>query len=132
VADQQVSFVGEFNELEHGNPDGPSLRSAVRDHAGMYAHELVAYLRSGAVLAATVAVVRDVLAPDSAAIGGLQVLTDGRWLWYSDLAHYVDRYHVELDPRFVAHAQRSNWTIPQVSRAELLALEAVFLSDSSG
>lgn len=130
--DEQVSFVGEFNELEHGRPDGPSLRSAVRARPCMCAHELVAYLRSGAVLAASAAVVRDVLAPDHAVIGGLQMLTDGRWIWYSDLAHYVECYHVELDPQFVAHAQSRNWAVPQISRAELLPLEAVFLGGSGG
>ena len=34
------------------------------------------------------------LSETDAFIGGLHLLTDGHWLWYSDLAHYVGRYHV--------------------------------------
>jgi hypothetical protein len=41
------------------------------------------------------------LSSTGAVIGGLHLLTDGKWLWYSDLAHYVERYHVALDPGFV-------------------------------
>ncbi|GLW71981.1 hypothetical protein Kpho02_42800 [Kitasatospora phosalacinea] len=31
-------------------------------------------------------------------VAGLHLLTDGHRLWFSDLAHYVGRYQVELDP----------------------------------
>jgi hypothetical protein len=67
--------------------------------------ELVGYLRAGVVLAATTTLARDVLSPVNAVIGGLHLLTDGRWCWYSDLAHYVERYHVALDPQFITHAR---------------------------
>jgi hypothetical protein len=83
------------------------------------------------VLAATSGFVSDILSPDSAVIGGLHLLTDGQWLWYSDLAHYVERYHVALDPCFVAHAQSKNWTVPQLSHADLLAMEAELFDDTA-
>uniref|UniRef100_A0A8D4BEE0 Uncharacterized protein n=1 Tax=Streptomyces pratensis (strain ATCC 33331 / IAF-45CD) TaxID=591167 RepID=A0A8D4BEE0_STRFA len=131
VSDARVPFVGDFRELEQGSPDGPSLRSAVKAEASVSARELVKYLRSGALLAATTTLVRDVLATDNPVIGGLHLLTDGHWLWYSDLAHYVEHYHAALDPQFIAHAQANGWTVPQLDDADLLALEAVLLGDDT-
>ncbi|MFF3468476.1 hypothetical protein [Streptomyces sp. NPDC002619] len=127
--DERFPEVGNFRELGRGRPDGPSLRAAVRDKAPAHAGELVEYLRNGTVLVATTTLVHDVLSHSNAVIGGWHLLTDGRWLWHSDLAYYVERYHVVLDPRFLAHAQGNNWTVPELTEAELLALEAVLLGD---
>ncbi|WP_051731868.1 hypothetical protein [Kitasatospora phosalacinea] len=49
-------------------------------------------------------------APDApggagASVAAPHLLTDGHRLWFPDLAHYVDRYHVEPDLAFVAHAR---------------------------
>ncbi|MFE6049253.1 hypothetical protein ACFQ6N_00675 [Kitasatospora sp. NPDC056446] len=131
VIDEMFPFVGEFRELGHGRPDGPSLRSAVRAQESANARELVEYLRAGTVLAATTTLVHDVLSPDYAVIGGLHLLTDGHWLWYSDLAHYVERHHVALDPQFIAHARSNDWTAPLLSEADLLAVEAKLLGDAA-
>ncbi|MFE0685903.1 hypothetical protein ACFW17_34580 [Streptomyces sp. NPDC058961] len=108
-------FVGDFRELEYGSPDGPSIRAAVRTAASAYEGDLVRYLRAGTTLVATPSAVPDVLSESAAFIGGLHLFTDGQWLWYSDLAHYVGLYHVALDPAFVEHARSNNWTVPQVS-----------------
>ncbi|MEU7116658.1 hypothetical protein [Streptomyces sp. NPDC046182] len=131
MSDARVPFVGDFRELEQGNPDGLSLRSAVRAEQPANARELVKYLQNGALLAATTTLVRDVLALDNPVIGGLHLLTDGHWLWYSDLAHYVEHYHLALDAQFIAHAQANGWTVPQLDDTELLALEAVLLGDDT-
>ncbi|MFD4127167.1 hypothetical protein ACFXKK_10470 [Streptomyces globisporus] len=131
VSSARDRFVGDFRDLEHGSPDGPSLRSAVGAEAPSNAVELVKYLLSGALLAATTTLVHDVLTPDNSVIGGLHLLTDGHWFWYSDLAHYVEHYHVALDPQFIAHAQASGWTVPQLDDADLLALEALLLGDDA-
>ncbi|MFI9275271.1 hypothetical protein ACIGXM_31850 [Kitasatospora sp. NPDC052896] len=129
MSDARVPFVGDFRELAQGSPDGPSLRYATRAEAFDGAREPAEYLRSGALPAATTTLARDVLAPDNPVIGGLHLLTDGYWLWYSDLAHYVEHYHVALDPRFITHAQANGWTVPQLDDADLLALQAVLLGD---
>ncbi|MFJ6514974.1 hypothetical protein ACIQMO_13555 [Streptomyces sp. NPDC091406] len=131
MSDARVPFAGDFRELGHGSPDGPSLRSAVRVEAPINACELVEYLRSGALLAATTTLVHDVLTPENSVIGGLHLLTDGHWFWYSDLAHYVEHYHVALDPQFIAHAQAGGWTVPHLDDADLLALEALLLGDDA-
>lgn len=122
-------FLGEFRELEHGRTDGPSLRDCVRRQGAPYEADLVRYLRAGSVLAATTSRVHDVLSARNDLIGGLHLLTDGEWFWYTDLAHYVEQYHVPLDARFVDHARGRGWTPPQLSDAELARIEETFFPD---
>ncbi|MFJ7157070.1 hypothetical protein ACIQUQ_19250 [Streptomyces sp. NPDC101118] len=116
-------YLGGYRELDHGNPGGPSLRDAVRDRPGPDEAGLVRYLRAGAVLAAATSDVYDVLAPGHERIDGLRVLTDGAWCWYSDLAHYVERYHVALDEEFVRRAREHGWTPPVPTEDDLRRLE---------
>ncbi|MFF0463783.1 hypothetical protein [Streptomyces mexicanus] len=104
------------------------MRTAAPQHEG----DLVQYLRAGTTLVATPSVVPDVLSETGALIGGLHLLTDGHWLWYSDLAHHVWRYHVELDPAFIEHARSNNWTVPQVGDQHLEAMVTLLLGDEHG
>ncbi|PBC92584.1 hypothetical protein BX281_0261 [Streptomyces sp. Ag82_O1-15] len=123
-------FLGEFRELSHGRPDGPALRDSVRGHAAPDEDKLVGYLRSGSALAVTGSRVHDVLRQDSELIGALELHTDGEWFWYSDLAHYVERYHAALDEAFINHAHALDWTPPQLSAEDLIrigeTLDALF------
>ncbi|MGW0315143.1 hypothetical protein [Streptomyces flavidovirens] len=119
-------FIGEFQELEHGRTNGPSLRGSVRSEGEAHEADLVRYLRAGSVLAATTSRVHDVLSPGKELIGGLHLLTDGEWFWYTDLAHYVEHYHVPVDARFVDHARRRSWTPPELSDADLVRISEVF------
>ncbi len=128
---QADRFIGEFQELKHGRSDGPSLRAAMRDHAGPDELRPVEYLRSGSTLAATGASVHDVLSPGRELIDGLQLLTDGRWFWYSDLAHYVELYHVALGDRFVRHARDQNWAAPPLTTAELSKIGEALCDDDN-
>jgi hypothetical protein len=123
-------FLGEFRELAHGRPDGPALRDSVRDHAAPDEEKLVHYLRAGARLAFTGSRVHDVLSPDRELIGALELYTDGEWFWYSDLAHYIERYHVPLDEAFIKYAHARHWTPPRLSTEDLIrigdTLDALF------
>jgi hypothetical protein len=130
-------FLGEFQELAHGRPGGPALRDSVRDHAAPGEEKLVRYLRSGSALAVTGSPVHDALSNEL--IGALELHTDGEWFWYSDLAHYVERYHVPLDETFVDHARRHHWTAPKLSAEDLIrigdtldALDAEDAGDTHG
>ncbi|MGW4914394.1 hypothetical protein [Streptomyces sp. NPDC004270] len=125
-------FVGDFKELEYGRRDGLSIRAAVRATAPEYEGQLVGYLRAGTLLVGSPSAVPDVLSGSGAFIGGLHLLTDGHWLWYSDLAHYVGHYHVELDPAFIEHARGNNWTVPQVNDEHLEAMVALLIGDDDG
>lgn len=125
-------FVGEFRELGHGRPDGPSLHAAVRDQGDQDEQSLARYLREGGVLAVTGTRLYDILSPERELIGGLSLLTDGQWFWYSDLAHYVERYHVALDQRFVQHARSRNWSPPELTDDELVEIgDALFDEDEA-
>ncbi|MER7185470.1 hypothetical protein ABT404_39430 [Streptomyces hyaluromycini] len=122
-------FLGEFRELGHGRTDGPSLRDCVRREGEAYEADLVRYLRAGSLLAATTSRVHDILSSGNELIGGLHLLTDGEWFWYTDLAHYVEHYHVPLDARFVDHACDRGWRPPQLSDAELARIADAFFPD---
>ncbi|WP_329111997.1 hypothetical protein [Streptomyces sp. NBC_01353] len=122
-------FLGEFRELKHGRPDGPSLHACVRTEGIPNEEDLVRYLRAGRVLAATGSVVHDVLSPTNELIDRLHLLTDGEWFWHTDLAHYVERYHVPVDARFVEHARLRGWSPLQLSDAELIRIAEAFFPD---
>ncbi|MET9516027.1 hypothetical protein [Streptomyces sp. NPDC002994] len=89
------------------------------------------YLRAGTVLAATGARLYDVLSPGRELIGGLRLLTDGQWFWYSDLAHYVERYHVAVNEQFLQHARRRNWNPPRLSHTDLDGIQERLFRDES-
>ncbi|WP_079000539.1 hypothetical protein [Streptomyces sp. AS58] len=125
-------LLGEFRELEHGNPDGPSLIAAVRSEGHPYEADLVRYLRAGSVLAATGSAVYDFLSPTGEFIDGLHLLTDGEWFWHTDLAHYVERYHVPVDDRFVDHARHRGWIPPQLCDDQLIQIaDTLFPGDEA-
>ncbi|MFF9147771.1 hypothetical protein ACF1BN_23240 [Streptomyces sp. NPDC014861] len=125
-------FIGDFRELGHGRSDGPSLHAAVRDEGDQDEQSLARYLCEGGVLAVTGTRLYDILSPERELIGGLSLLTDGQWFWYSDLAHYVERYHVALDQRFVQHARSRNWSPPELTDDELVEIgDALFDEDEA-
>jgi len=113
-----VKRIGFFRELEHGNPDGPSLKDVTRPNAGLHDAAVVEYLKKGIVMMAAPGIVRDVLNPGGP-IGSLSILTDGTYAWPSDLAYYVERYHAIVPVDFVAHAAEHGWEIPPVDPARL-------------
>ncbi|MEU6213447.1 hypothetical protein ABZ891_26540 [Streptomyces sp. NPDC047023] len=123
-------FLGEFRELKHGSPEGPSLVAAVRTEGDSHEDDLVRYLRGGSVIAATTSAVYDFLSPTNEFIDGLRLLTDGEWFWRTDLAHYVERYHVSVDDRFVAHARHRGWVPPQLSEAQLVQIADTVFPDN--
>lgn len=74
---------------------------------------MLQYLRSGEVFAVAPGISRDVL--DGSIIGAPSQLTDGVWSWSGDLAHHVERYHLELPKAFVEHMRLKGWiasTVP--------------------
>lgn len=110
---------GFFRELGHGLPSGPSLEDA-RDPS-MPSEErarLAGYLRSGHVVAATSALVDDVLDPSRTEVSTMNVVTDGHWVWPADLAYYVEQYGVTLPDALAARAHAGP---PDVSDGEAAA-----------
>ncbi len=122
-------FLGQFRELKHGSPQGPSLIAAVRSEGDPHEEDLVRYLRAGSVIAATGSAVYDFLSPTNELIDRLHLLTDGEWFWHIDLAHYVERYHVAVDDLFVAHARHRGWAPPQLSDDQLVRIADTFFPE---
>lgn len=81
------------------------------------------YLRSGYMTLAIMEISHDVLNRTFEYPGGSAILTDGTYYWRADATEYVLRYGSGLSPDFMAHAQRSNWKIPQMSREEVIAVD---------
>ncbi|MGI5170060.1 hypothetical protein ACQEU3_37485 [Spirillospora sp. CA-253888] len=122
-------FLDGFRELSYGNPDGPSLCSALRERAGEDDSLVVSYLRAGTVLAVSGSgMARDVLSPQAEPIERLVLLTDGHWLWHSGLDYFVERYHLRLDERFVEHVRVLQGVPPAVDETRLFELEQELLS----
>jgi hypothetical protein len=50
------------------------------------------------------------------------VLTDGQYAWPSDLAYYVERYHVRLPDDFVSVIAAHGWRVPEAVDLQRLRL----------
>ena len=130
--------VGFFADLPHGYPDGEVLAERIGSGDVAAQAGLVGYLTKGSVASMGRAVptigqnLFDVLSPERTPIGPLNVLTDGVWVWPSDLAYYVRVYNVGLPAEFVEWARLLDWVPPPVDEftskstaAELLLFEAL-------
>ncbi len=119
----KLNRVGFFQELKHGDKVGMSLKKAVRNTPSENENKIVEYLDKGVVLCVTAALVSDVLDESKGIIGNLEILTDGIWVWPSDLLYYVKFYHVVLDASFMEHIKKNEWTIPNREDIDLSGLE---------
>lgn len=110
--------VGYFRELLHDDSEAPSIHDAVRIEPHPEADRILAYLQSGIGLSGAGRYVLDVLDPKPRGIAPLSQKTDGVWLWMSDLAYYVAKYHVALPDEFLAHMKQNDWKVPVPSPSE--------------
>ena len=56
---------------------------------------------------------RDILSDDRKIIGSLTLLTDGVFLWPSDLHYYFNFYSVELPHDFIQHIEENAGVFPK-------------------
>ncbi|MGN6634113.1 MAG: hypothetical protein ACTHJ6_01455 [Oryzihumus sp.] len=100
--------VGFFAQRHGGARPGPDLRAALADPlpAGDRA-DVVRYLLTAHVLAATSSRVVDVLNPELGEVSGENVHTDGEYLWPEDLAYYVQTYGARPPQAFLEHIRRA-------------------------
>ncbi|WP_157982388.1 hypothetical protein [Nocardiopsis sp. FIRDI 009] len=125
-----VEKIGFFRELSHGDDRGESLKSHVSKGDETRKGKIAEYLDRGSVVAASTQVLFDVLDEKCPAICSLSVLTDGVWLWPSDLSYYVREYNVRLPDRFVRHAESTGWAPMIPSEEELDEIEEDFMGSS--
>lgn len=115
--------VGFFRELVGGDPVGPSIYDALPAEPTPADPLVLDYLERGVLLVFSPGVVADVLNPRPAPIAALSLLTDGVWIWRSDLSSYVRTYHLALPPAFLAHIEARGYAPPRPDEIDLLALE---------
>lgn len=100
--------VGFYRELPYGDAQDPSLRESLGSAPVPHAREIAEYLRAAPILAVAPMVSYDVLDADRP-LGTPSLLTDGVWAWPSDLAHYVERHHLQVPGEFLDHMRARNW-----------------------
>jgi hypothetical protein len=103
--------VGFFREMPHGRPGDPSLAEARASAPAPHQAELAAYLDAGHLYIATPSLGLDVF-DRKTRIASPHYLTDGRYVWPGDLAHYVRKYNVRLTGEFFEHAMVGGWKVP--------------------
>lgn len=112
-------FAGFFREIRHGHPEGPSLRASLAPEPHRDEERIVSYLEHGTHLAVTGSLATDVLRDDSKPIVALGTLTDGVWIWPSDLPYYVATYHARVPDELIARAASLGWVPPQLDHKAL-------------
>jgi hypothetical protein len=115
----ELQRTGFFREMPHGDAADPSLADARRPTPSPHEDRIAAYLDAGHVYLASPGTTQDVFDPETQ-IGPPHQLTDGRFLWPGDLAHYVRTYHVRLDGSLLAHMLANGWAVS--AGVELTAL----------
>ena len=105
----RLKRVGFFRELDHGMENGASLKDSVLQKPQANEDKIIKYLKTGIVYCNSPGLVMDVLVKENGVIGNLNILTDGEWIWPSDLSYYVELYHVKLNEDFVMHMEKVNW-----------------------
>jgi hypothetical protein len=115
--------VGFFREFAYGDPNGPSLRAAVRPDPAPDEIPMAVYLYRAVVLAAVSGASDDVLDPAGGYAPPPHLMTDGVWLWPADLSYYVRRYHVRLPDEFVAHMRARAFRPPGEGEIALSAVK---------
>ena len=119
----KLNKVGFFQELPHGDTDGPILKDLIRKEANKQQNEIIQYLVSGVELITCLGVTSDILDPSSDVIISPNIITDGTWAWPLDLSYYVKAYNIELPKEFTKHIENNNWEIPIITDEILFTLE---------
>ncbi|WP_329411495.1 hypothetical protein OG802_17135 [Streptomyces sp. NBC_00704] len=124
TGDTMIEQAGFYREL--GGADGgaaaPSLRDAARSTGERDEERLLAYLEASHEIYTVMGAERDVIADDVWITGAGSLITDGTYVWPTELAYYVRRHHVALLPEFAAHIRARNYVSPPVPREQALAI----------
>lgn len=102
--------IGWFRELGHDTAWFLEHWKGRRD--ATHTADVARYLRAGKIMIFSPGFARDIY--DRSVIAGTHSMrTDGDFVWPDVLAHYVEKYGVELPPMFEAHMAAAGWNPPQ-------------------
>ena len=113
---------GFFREVSYGADDGPSILDHIGRLTGSDKERVLDYLRGGTVIDSLLLVTVDVVDEARPPIGGLSLLSDGEWIWPSDLEHYVELYDCAVPEDFHAHMQRRKWSTTRLTDDEIATI----------
>lgn len=119
----KLKAVGFFKELKHGMQDGGSLKENISNKPQFDEDKIIKYLEEGVIYCISPGLTIDILGKSHEIKDSLKILTDGVWIWPSDLSYYVKKYHVKLNEHFILHMKNANWTVPSREEIKLGQLE---------
>lgn len=70
------------------------------------------YLRSGVTSGIVMMVEYDHSAMPEACLGSVGLMSDGKWLWPSSLAYYVEKYDLGVPAEFLEDMAHNDWLVP--------------------
>ncbi|QND17824.1 hypothetical protein HB775_29365 (plasmid) [Rhizobium leguminosarum bv. trifolii] len=108
---KQLRRIGFFRELPYGSPEGLSINSSFSEFSSEKKAKVISYLRSGTACVVSPGMSRDVISAERNIIGALSLLTDGVFLWPSDLAYYIEKYSVGIPQEFLEHMEQNVWVV---------------------
>lgn len=107
----KLKKIGFYKELKHGIKYDESLKESVCLVPQVNEGKIIEYLENGVIYCISPGLIKDILDESEPIIGSLKLLTDGEWVWPSDLPYYVKKYHVKLKKDFLLHVQARNWIL---------------------
>lgn len=110
---------GFFRELSYCDDSSPSILDSTGRLPSADKQRVLRYLMAGTVAEELLLVTTDVLHEDRPPIGGLELLTDGEWLWPSDLAYYIEIYDCGIPDAFREHMATRKWKPRAISATDI-------------
>ena len=103
--------IGHFYELS-----SDSQRQEIRNLRGnLHAplkQKALRYLRSGVNTGIVIMVEYDHSSMPEACLGSVGLMSDGKWIWPSSLAYYVETYDLGLPADFLEDMANNDWSVP--------------------
>lgn len=116
-----MKSLGFYRQLRHGYPHGPDLEAEAASAPMEARTEVARYLRECPLVTATTQLADDVLDPRHTNISGINIHTDGTYVWPEDLAYYVEVYGVAVPDDLAARAHSEQ--IPDLDHEQMGRIE---------
>ncbi|BDI29296.1 hypothetical protein CCAX7_13470 [Capsulimonas corticalis] len=101
-----------FSEFEDNDSSNSSIAKFISTEEMLNEIDIVNYLENGIPLIVCPGPASDLIEPKNGIIGTRHILTDGVWMWRSDLQYYVRKYHLVLPAEFIQHMYEQEWIPP--------------------
>lgn len=117
-----IALIGWFSDLPHGDYAAPRVADHTGELAPALGERIAKYLDSGAVISEPGTDTIDPLQEKRPVIGSLRVMTDGEFIWPSDLSYFVRTYGVGLPKQVIEKMHAADWKARPLTDEDLLAV----------